>query len=68
MVIVLPKNLDVTEVKAKFRGMIACKKMRVDKIRLMDFPSEEDQKTAQAIVNIEVSDINLLQMLYDGVQ
>lgn len=63
MIIKLPERLDATEVRVQLRGMICWKNMRINQLRDND---NGDAVTAQQIINQEVSDISLLELIYQG--
>lgn len=70
MIIKLSPRLDITEVKAQIKSIMAQKEIRINNLR-DQHDSDGDlamHTTAQAIVNKEVSDINLLAMMYAGIE
>lgn len=70
MIIKLSPRLDITEVKAQIKSIMAQKENRINGLR--DQYKEDDELglhgTAQNIINTEVSDINLLAMMYAGIE
>lgn len=70
MIIKLSPRLDITEVKAQIKSIMAYKENRINGLR--DQYKEDDELglhgTAQNIINTEVSDINLLAMMYAGIE
>lgn len=71
MIIKLSPRLDITEVKAQIKSIMAFKEQRIHELRQMYgecLPSLKQKETAQDIINTEVSDINLLAMMCAGIE